>query len=211
MGYSLQVSAHEHETIIVYATTPQSVPIIDAKLDSLNMVIGPSNEYIIPLEVTFRDPAGLGDYYFPIVSTTRNMISVFMGDTTVREFGRRVMLESSDPSSDFRDLNGDFLALDDTSFDGAVYTLRRFIRIYPEQFHLIGPSGNDHIETVITSLRFELVHSGEEYFKYIRSVLLQRGTSSNPFAQPVQVYTNVKGGLGIFAGVTSSTWEFINR
>lgn len=40
----------------------------------------------------------------------------------------------------------------------------------------------------------------EEYYQYNYTRDLQASTDNNPFAQPVQVYDNIKGGLGIFAG-----------
>ena len=40
----------------------------------------------------------------------------------------------------------------------------------------------------------------EEYYKYNYTRDLQASTEDNPFAQPVQVFDNIEGGLGIFAG-----------
>ena len=50
------------------------------------------------------------------------------------------------------------------------------------------------------------VSSGtEEFYLYEVSYSKYQETRDNPFAQPVQVYTNVRNGLGIFAGVSSTT------
>ena len=40
----------------------------------------------------------------------------------------------------------------------------------------------------------------EEYYQYNYTRDLQASTENNPFAQPVQVFDNIEGGLGIFAG-----------
>ncbi|MGB3848505.1 MAG: DUF4249 domain-containing protein [Tunicatimonas sp.] len=40
----------------------------------------------------------------------------------------------------------------------------------------------------------------EEYYNYTRTRDLQASVESNPFAQPVQVFDNIEGGLGVFAG-----------
>lgn len=45
----------------------------------------------------------------------------------------------------------------------------------------------------------------EEYYLYEQSYNRYQQSNDNPFAQPVQVYTNVNNGLGIFAGVSSVT------
>ena len=50
------------------------------------------------------------------------------------------------------------------------------------------------------------VSSGsEEFYLYEVSYGLYQESRDNPFAQPVQVYTNANNGLGIFAGVSSVT------
>lgn len=45
----------------------------------------------------------------------------------------------------------------------------------------------------------------KDYYDFILTSSLQNQTSGNPFAQPVQVYSNVQNGFGIFAGYSSYT------
>jgi hypothetical protein len=45
----------------------------------------------------------------------------------------------------------------------------------------------------------------KEYFQYVASQELQAFSHDDPFAQPVVVYGNVKGGLGIFAGYSEDS------
>lgn len=44
----------------------------------------------------------------------------------------------------------------------------------------------------------QLLHTDQNYFLYHRSLQQTRG--DNPFTEPALVYTNVRGGLGVFAG-----------
>lgn len=44
----------------------------------------------------------------------------------------------------------------------------------------------------------------EEYFKYIQTLNLYNAKFGNPLTEPVQVYSNITGGLGIFAGSSVS-------
>ena len=44
----------------------------------------------------------------------------------------------------------------------------------------------------------------EGQYRYTRSVDLQYENDGNPFAEPVQVYTNVENGFGIMAGSSAS-------
>ena len=49
----------------------------------------------------------------------------------------------------------------------------------------------------------------EEYYNYHYTRDLQASVESNPFAQPVQVFDNIEGGLGVFAGYSQVEKEVI--
>jgi hypothetical protein len=202
MTYRLQVSAYTYNNTEAVANCPITTSIISAKLDSANMSIESNGQAIIPLEVTFQDPTGKGDYYFSQMFLTQEYwyLNHTTGDTTWDQFESLVYMQENKPSADFLDFNEEADIIDDNNFDGEIYTLKRYITVYMNSF---GGRGRN------LSMRFTLSHSKEEYYKYFRSVRLQSNASGNPFAQPVQVYSNVDGGLGIFAGYTVSSWEFI--
>jgi hypothetical protein len=44
-----------------------------------------------------------------------------------------------------------------------------------------------------------LIHATKEYYLY-HTTLIAAASSGNPFAEPVQMYSNINGGYGIFAG-----------
>lgn len=48
-----------------------------------------------------------------------------------------------------------------------------------------------------------LMHTDRDYFEFHRS--LRQQNTDNPFAEPALIYTNVKGGFGIFASYNMST------
>jgi hypothetical protein len=49
-----------------------------------------------------------------------------------------------------------------------------------------------------------------EYYNHVTTADLQRITSGDPFAQPVNVYNNIIHGFGIFAGSSQSTMSYTN-
>lgn len=53
----------------------------------------------------------------------------------------------------------------------------------------------------------------KDYFYYLRTVMQQSQTASNPFNEPVQIHTNVRNGAGILGGYSFSVDSivFINR
>jgi len=49
-------------------------------------------------------------------------------------------------------------------------------------------------------IRVQLSHISKEFYDYQKSLTEHNRTDDNPFAEPVQVYTNVKNGFGCVAG-----------
>ena len=55
----------------------------------------------------------------------------------------------------------------------------------------------------VRSITLDLLQTDENYYRYHQSAKAQDIAGDNPFAEPVLLYTNVKGGLGIFASYNS--------
>ena len=61
----------------------------------------------------------------------------------------------------------------------------------------------DHFHSV--TLYAHLLHTDRAYFEYHRT--LRTNTGDNPFAEPMLLYSNVEGGLGVFAAYNRTTLE----
>ncbi len=61
-----------------------------------------------------------------------------------------------------------------------------------------------------TNRKIYLQHISRDYFYYLRSVMQQMSTSNNPFNEPVQIYSNVSGGTGIFGGFSQTVDSVIH-
>jgi hypothetical protein len=197
--YTITLSAPGFATAQAITVVPSKVELIAASLDSANMI--PSNYDnggSIPIDFTFQDPPGRGDYYIPQF-VIRDEYSRY--NPVTRE------LESVYSWRGFRLTEGvrmgglsieeDVRVISDEFFDGQLKTIRLHIN---KTFY----SSN---EPKTYPWRFYLTHIGEDYYQYLISSSLQRETSNNPLAQPVQVFSNIDGGLGIFAGASTSTWK----
>ena len=55
-------------------------------------------------------------------------------------------------------------------------------------------------EEDIDELTVELAVMDEDYVRYQQTLQTQRINNENPFAEPVRLHTNVRGGTGVFAG-----------
>jgi hypothetical protein len=201
ISYEISASSDGFTPVNAIAKAPIVVGIESAVLDSAGMIVDEYSQGSLPIEFTFRDPDGLGDYYYPQLVATYEITRTNpeTGEDESFTYNQPLYLQRERSNADIIDFNGEFnIALSDNSFDGKLYTARLYatVTVFP---------GTEPPKR----LRFSLYHAGEEYVRYFKSVRLQENTSGNPFAQPVQVYTNVEGGLGIFAGYTRSSWEFI--
>jgi hypothetical protein len=57
------------------------------------------------------------------------------------------------------------------------------------------------------SVRVYLHNISKSYYYYRNSLELYQSASGNPFAQPVQVYSNIENGFGVFAGSQISYFD----
>jgi hypothetical protein len=65
------------------------------------------------------------------------------------------------------------------------------LKYYMEEHY----SGSDKREYWV-----EVVQASPEYYEYYRTYILQVSQRMNPYSEPVEVYTNVRNGVGVFAG-----------
>jgi hypothetical protein len=67
------------------------------------------------------------------------------------------------------------------------------------QFNDLYPNG----EWVPAHVMVELQAISPDYYRYLKSVELYRVTESDAFSEPIQIYSNVKNGWGIFGSLSS--------
>jgi hypothetical protein len=199
--YTITVRAPGFKPVSASSRAPQVVGIVDAKVDSANLVPASDNSpECVPIEFTYRDPPGSGDFFFPgfYVIFVRNSYDSAGNVSGTFESAVEYRLTRSIPTESFADLGRpERVVLDDKALDGEL----RIVRLYASvgSYRDNGPSS--------PKWKVTLTHTYEEYVRYIRSVEMQRSTDENPFAQPVQIFTNIGGGMGIFAGLAVSQWD----
>jgi hypothetical protein len=195
--YHIKVEAPGYPTATAITTVPALVTIVRALWDSTNMV--PGGDFSPPgysLDVTIKDPPGVKNYY-------RIQLFVQMEQTLQQGPGQPVTdtvyteryLTSNDPVYDLE--NGGFGLINDTFFDGQERTIRYIV---PDQ------CCGRNLKTFLVLSTFN-----EEYYKYYTSLSLQRQVGFDPFAQPVVVFGNISGGLGIFGAASTSVREWSNQ
>ena len=197
-SYTIEASASGYESVNASNSIPSAVPIY--QLDTVTST-NSDGETILEATITFQDPPNISNYY---------MLEVYVTGTWINE-GEQDTIEIREPlqiSCD--DINVEtvnrfnfggfentylYLMLKDQNFDGENYSLTFSVINYAElkDMDLFG--------------EIRLVNTSEEYFNYLKSFNLYQRTIGNPFATPVQVYSNVNNGMGIFAGGTLTYWN----
>jgi hypothetical protein len=197
--YKIEVSAPNFTAVSAADFCPSIVPILN--IDT-SFVITAFAEKKYTATINFQDPPNTENFYgieLEVSSYTRTYFPALgIWDTTFNS-SDKVYLSSSDPLIDNggTDSYSQTLTFKDNLFNGQQKSLSVNYMIYesgsPNQFF-------------VKNLR--LSSYTEASYNYSKSIEAYLNTEGNPFAEPVQVYSNVDNGFGIFGGQSSYEIEF---
>lgn len=185
----------------------EAVPIKKFSLDTLISSNFGRRDTTLVTSFTWDDPAGQANYY-RVRAYEEVDIPTFTFDPKDKKYieGRaRIQLYFSSRRDDGRsDL------LNDTNLDGKTFSSVQFerristdpnVRYYPlpivNNKPLVPERG-----PVSMGINLLLNTTDKAYYEFHRS--LRQARNDNPFTEPSLVYTNVQGGLGVFAGYNQS-------
>jgi|GEM_PF-486670 len=200
--YYLKVSRGD-EVLQASTTIPQEPPAISSyQVDSSYTSGGIFGDYDTTLAVryTWKDIPGSGHYYR---TSGRALVELayreydLEGNMVIKEGLAWVPL-SWDRSFGRRDLQSDI------NEDG--HTMESPLgRVTARRATFVDGISRDHSDkpSRVLSMTLELLLTDEVYYRYHRSVEQNEDAAENPFAEPALLYSNVSGGLGIFASFNS--------
>jgi len=196
--YTIEVTAPGYTSVSATNRIPTTVQI--NSIDTVSST-NSDGENILETTINFQDPSANENYYMVEVLVKGTLIDEFEGDTI--EFREPLQISCNDINVETinRFNSGGFentylyLMLKDENFDGEDYALTFSVINYAElkDLELFG--------------EIRLVNTSEAYFNYLKSFNMYQRANGNPFATPVQVYSNVENGMGIFAGGTLTYWD----
>jgi hypothetical protein len=158
-----------------------------------------SSRHVVEVKMTLEDPPNEPNRYGLLVIQARlseNKVSnqwrllppsLFLFESDNPAFGQ--------PDFGFLDMEKEqYLAafFTDETFDGQTYGLD-----FSFQYDLAGPDAD-----LVTHRAFGIVvlSVSEHFYSYWKTAVRQAFTNENPFAEPLQVHSNMSAGPGIFAG-----------
>lgn len=196
--YTIEVNAPGYTSVNATNRIPTAVQI--NSIDTVSST-NSDGEDILETTINFQDPPANENYYMVEVLVKGTWIDEFEGDTIEFREPLRISCNDINVETINRFNSGGFentylyLMLKDENFDGEDYALTFSVINYAElkDLELFG--------------EIRLVNTSAAYFNYLKSFNMYQSASGNPFATPVQVYSNVENGMGIFAGGTLTYWD----
>jgi len=159
-------------------------------------------------KLTFNDPSGEKNYY-RLVMFESTKSGVYMNSNYLNDFDDIVFgTKNENLDGIFTESEYDrYNIFSDELIDGKTHTItinyqQEFNKYYEQ------PNNKDTSLVYERSVTFDLQAISQSYFLYLSS--LKALAVADPFmSEPVQVYTNIKGGLGIMGARTNAVRKFV--
>ncbi len=188
--YKLMVVTANGQQATSSCTIPKPVPLSGIAFDSLTESQGrfQSRRYFV--EVLWQDPAAEQNYY---------QVAGYFRYTT--QCASCPVEQSGDFPVSFNDDNRGLFS--DVGTDG---TLKISGRAFLTSSLLTAEQPGSFFSQYKTArVTMNLLSVDQAYYRYQEAIIRQRRSRNNPFAEPVPIPSNIKGGLGCFAGYNNAT------
>ena len=201
-NYILEVNHPNYANITASDSLPS--PIIINSVDT-STIIDPINGNRLQIRMNFDDPENTQNYYLIETYSVNEYLVIKNSDTTEYELDttKQFMVLTDEVfqngGSPWREQG----LFNDLLFNGQNKTLELEI---PNDSWSGSEDGYDWSYQTLT-LRLYLHNITLSYYYYRTSLELFQNASGNPFAQPVQVFSNVENGFGVFAGSQISFFD----
>ena len=194
--YTITASAEGYAPVVSVTSIPEPVDIV--RVDTGTVFTDGYEEG--QLSITLTDPSRIGNLYelkFYVLiyypDTLDGKLIYYPTTQEVYAYSRNNDFFNSDYSSE--------LIFTDELFDGKTYTA---LVNYYNEFKDDGGDSTQITDYLSSYLVTELRSLSTDYFAFKSSYSRYQFSTGDPFAQPVQVYDNIDGGFGIFAGFNST-------
>lgn len=173
--YRIEVEADGFPKARGIATVPQDIPLFKQKFEEDGTSLE-SGDFNSEIEIAFQDPADQENFYEVGVS--------LLIDNGGNPFYDEIFTETYDPAAQ-EGISYANLIVNDLSFDGELKNFPLIIRKFDDQ----------DIDDMFVLWRV----TSEDHYLFNKTARRQDNLDENPFASPVQVFSNIQNGIGIFS------------
>lgn len=191
-NYKVTVESSGYESVEASDRIPSAVPIINIRTERVEIEAG-YNE--MRLRIKFQDPKGEENFYMIQATSiyTYKEDSIILNQTYNREW-----LNTTDPNvagaGSIDAVYGSMLIFSDRQING-------------KEYDFVANMDGYHFDQDEARVQLRLYSLSEAAYNYFTSLEQFRRTRDNPFATPVQVFSNVNEGFGIFGGASVDVIE----
>lgn len=209
--YTLTVTDGKRTAQATCTVPTNSVPIKKYSLDTALVSNFTRQDTALVASFIWDDVAGQADYY-RVRMYEEQEIPIFNLSLNPTDPTTIVYVEGRERTQSFfysRQSDGRTGLINDINLDGTTLSSGQFERRFSNTYYSYSfpvVNGKRLVpKRGIESLGVHLLlnHTDFPYYEFHRS--LQQSRSDNPFTEPSLIYTNVKGGFGVFAGFNQST------
>ncbi len=193
--YTIKVNASGFSQAESFTLVPSQSEIAEMKRVK-NARTNSNGETEDEVTIKLNDPVETNFYLIQIYSSSYGSTSgqtIYCVNTTDKDI--EPIGENADPLSTDNCYDGGRLIMKDVNFNGRQKQLRFYINSYELMDHR-GSNG------MIYRPYVKVYRITEDYFKFVKSYSVYYNSSDNPFAEPANVFSNVKNGFGSFSAYT---------
>ncbi|MDR2466377.1 MAG: DUF4249 domain-containing protein [Prevotellaceae bacterium] len=202
VGDRIDISAatQKHGTVSGYDIVPDTVEIKNIETE---WFMKKDDRSYLRMHVTFKDKPGERNFYRIIVKTYSILINPADQKPTNQWYSEKVYIDDEmlfhNPAETDEEgkMYNHYRMFSDDLIDGKEYTLNIHIENYNE-------ANNPDLDYVEEYVKVELHTLSEKLYRNLHSQELAYGTIGDVFVEPVKIYTNIKGGYGIFGAYNVS-------
>jgi len=182
-GQDYRIDVTHNSYTDVYSSDKLPSPINILSVDTMTNIVDGEEQF--DMTINFEDPGDSRNYYRVSVHVGYWDIDWATGDSILTEYQMPVLLE--DPVFNNKNNWESEGLFTDLLFDGQEKDLKIAIELEGKIDYI------DYLEVWLYNIT-------ESTYNFNISYNIYENASGNPFAQPVQVYSNITNGFGIFGG-----------
>ena len=193
----------------IYKIT-EKYPITNGYGGGTNDTIGYIYNVQLDLKVYFKDPKDVENYYF-IKAKTLDYLANGIIVLNYQYFNSNdPVFRNTTEEGIIGDINGSYVTdfiFSDALFNGKEYGLKLNTSFYSNTMNS-DPSQQDSDNKIVKrELVIELQSISKSYYLYHKTKEASNSNDMGFFSEPVQIYNNIEGGIGIFANYNSTFYK----